>query len=84
MFNVFNPILDKWVVIYLDDILIYSKTKEEHLKHIRIALTLLRKHGLYVKLTRCSFMQEESEFLGHVISKDGIHTNAGLVRAIRE
>jgi transposase InsO family protein len=84
MFNVFDPILDKWVVIYLDDILIYSKTKEEHLEHIKSALTLLRKHGLYVKLSKCSFMQEQTEFLGHVISKDGIHTNAGLVRAIRE
>jgi len=84
MFKVLDPVLDKWVVVYLDDILIYSKTKQEHLAHVRSVLTLLRKNGLYAKLSKCSFMQEETEFLGHVISKDGIHTNAGLVKAIRE
>ena len=84
MFKVLDPVLDKWVVVYLDDILIYSKTKAEHLSHLRGVLALLRKNGLYVKLSKCSFMQEETEFLGHVISKDGIHTNAGLVKAIRE
>jgi transposase InsO family protein len=84
MLKVLDPVLDKWVVVYLDDILIYSKTKAEHLRHIRSVLALLRQHGLYAKLSKCSFMQEETEFLGHVVSKDGIHTNAGLVRAIRE
>jgi hypothetical protein len=84
MFKVFNPVLDKWVVIYLDDILIYSKTKSEHLAHIRSVLSLLRKNGLYVKLSKCSFMQEETEFLGHVITKDGIKACAGHVKAIRE
>jgi len=84
MLKVLDPVLDKWVVVYLDDILIYSKTKAEHLQHIRSVLSLLRKHGLFAKLSKCSFMQEETEFLGHVITKDGVHTNAGLVRAIRE
>jgi hypothetical protein len=84
MFKVLDPVLDKWVVVYLDDILIYSKTKQEHLAHIRSVLALLRKHGLYAKLSKCSFMQEETEFLGHVISKDGIHTSAGHVKAIKE
>ena len=84
MFKALDPVIDKWVVVYLDDILIYSKTKAEHLSHIRSVLSLLRKNGLYVKLSKCSFMQEETEFLGHVISKDGIHTNAGLVKAIKE
>jgi transposase InsO family protein len=84
MLKVLDTVLDKWVVVYLDDILIYSKTKTEHLQHIRSVLKLLRQHGLYAKLSKCSFMQEETEFLGHVISKDGLHTNAGLVRAIKE
>ena len=84
MLKVFNPVLDKWVVIYLDDLLIYSKTKADHLRHLRSVLTLLRTNGLYVKLSKCSFMQEQTEFLGHVISKDGVHTNAGLVKAITE
>ena len=84
MLKVFNPVLDKWVVIYLDDLLIYSKTKADHLRHLRSVLTLLRTNGLYVKLSKCLFMQEQTEFLGHVISKDGVHTNAGLVKAITE
>ena len=84
MIKVFDSVLDKCVVIYLDDILIYSKTKSEHLQHIRSVLKLLRQNGLYAKLSKCSFMQEQTEFLGHVISKDGMHTNAGLVRAIKE
>jgi hypothetical protein len=84
MLRVLDPVLDKCVVVYLDDILIYSRTKTEHLQHLRSVLTLLRKNGLYAKLSKCSFMQEETEFLGHVISKHGIHTSGGLVRAIRE
>lgn len=84
MLRVLDPALDKWVVVYLDDILIYSKTKAEHLKHLRSVLALLRQHGLYVKLSKCSFMQEETEFLGHTVSKNGISTSAGLVKAIRD
>ncbi|GJJ76350.1 hypothetical protein EMPS_08709 [Entomortierella parvispora] len=78
------PVIDKCVVLYLDDILIYSDTEEEHIEDIRKVLTLLREHRLYAKLSKCSFMQEETEFLGHIISKDGIKTNGGLVKAIRE
>src|SRR6185295_18251957 len=62
----------------------YSDNEKQHLKDLRAVLTLLRQAGLYAKLSKCSFMQEETEFLGHVITKDGLHTNAGLVRAIRE
>ena len=79
-----EPVLDRCVVLYLDDILIYSDNKEQHLKDLRAVLSLLRKAGLYAKLSKCSFMQEETEFLGHVITKDGLKTNAGLVKAIRE
>jgi hypothetical protein len=84
MLKVLDPVLDKWIVVYLDNILIYSKTKAKHLQHVRSVLALLRQHGLYAKLSKCSFIQEETKFLGHVISKDGIHTNAGLVRAVHK
>ncbi|GJJ74408.1 hypothetical protein EMPS_06766 [Entomortierella parvispora] len=82
MLRVLDPVLDKWVVVYLDDLLIYSKTKKEHLQHLRSVLALLRKNGLYAKLSKCSFMQDETEFLGHTITKDGIKTSAGLSKAI--
>lgn len=84
MIRVLDPVLDKWVVVYLDDLLIYSKTKAEHLQHLQSVLTLLRKNGLYAKLSKCSFMQDETEFLGHTITKDGIKTSAGLTKAIRD
>ena len=83
MLRVLDPALDKWVVVYLDDLLIYSKTKVEHLKHLRSVLVLLRKNGLYAKLSKCSFMQEETEFLGHTITKEGLKTSDGLTKAIR-
>ena len=83
MFNVLDPVLDKCVVVYLDDILIYSKTKKEHLQHLQECCPILRQNGLYAKLSKCTFLQEETEFLGHVISEGGVHTNAGLVKAIR-
>jgi len=79
-----GPALNKFVLSYLDDMLIFSRTREEHLRHIREVLALLRKNGLYAKLSKCSFMQEETDFLGHTISAEGVHTNAGLVRAIKE
>ena len=82
MRNALGPALDRFIIAYLDDILIYSRTREEHLRHIRETLKLLRASGLHVKLSKCTFMQEETEFLGHVVSAKGVHTNAGLVRAI--
>jgi len=84
MLRVLDPVLDKWVVVYLDDLLIYSKTKREHLQHLRSVLALFRKNGLYPKLSKCSFMQDETEFLGHTITKDGIKTSDGLTKATRE
>lgn len=75
MNRVLAPLLDRGVVVYLDDILIYSKTKEEHYELLRQVLKLLEEHQLYAKLSKCEFMMEKVNFLGHVISKDGIHTD---------
>jgi len=67
MLRVLDPVLDKWVVVYLEDLLINSNTKAEHLQHLRRVLALLRKHGLYAKLDKCFFMQDETEFLGRTL-----------------
>jgi hypothetical protein len=72
MNSVFMPELDKFVVVFIDDILIYSKTEEKHAKHLRIVLTRLREHQLYVKFSKCTFWQEEIQFLGHVLFANGI------------
>jgi hypothetical protein len=72
MNSVFMSDLDKFVVVFIDDILIYSKNEEEHAKHLWIVLTRLREHQLYAKFSKCAFWLEEIQFLGHVLSAKGI------------
>jgi hypothetical protein len=64
--------LDKFIVVFIDDILIYSKTEEEHEEHLRLVLQKLREHQLYAKLSKCDFWLKEVSFLGHVISNGGV------------
>jgi hypothetical protein len=84
MNSVFMPELDKFVVAFIDDILIYSKNEEEHAKHLRIVLTRLREHQLYAKFSKCAFWLEEIQFLGHVLSAKGIAVNPSKVQDILE
>jgi hypothetical protein len=72
MKNIFMEYLDKFVVVFIDDILIYSKTEEEHEKHLRLVLQKLREHQLYAKLSKFDFWLKEVSFLGHVISNGGV------------
>jgi len=71
MNRVFHLFLDKFVVVFIDDILIYSRTKEDHLEHLRTILKTLVDHQLYAKLKKCDFWMEKVHFLGHVISAEG-------------
>ncbi|XP_061366444.1 uncharacterized protein LOC133309664 [Gastrolobium bilobum] len=73
MNRIFRPYLDQFVVVFIDDILIYSKDKEEHKEHLRIVLQILKDKQLYAKLSKCEFWMEEVKFLGHVILKEGEH-----------
>jgi hypothetical protein len=84
MNSVFMPELDKFVVVFIDDILIYSKNEEEHAKHLRIVLTRLREHQLYAKFSKCTFSLEEIQFLGHVLSTKGIVVDPNKVKDILE
>jgi hypothetical protein len=84
MNSVFMPELDKLVVVFIDDILIYSKNEEEHAKHLRIVLTRLREHQLYAKFSKCVFWLEEIQFLGHVLSAKGIAVDPSKVKDILE
>jgi hypothetical protein len=70
------------VVIFIDDILIYSKSEAEHEKHLRLVLQRLREHKLYAKLSKCEFWIDEVPFLGHVISKGGIDVDPGKVKDV--
>ena len=82
MNSVFMPELDKFVVVFIDDILIYSKTKKEHAEHLRIVLTRLREHQLYAKFSKCEFWLDKVHFLGHVLSAEGVVVDSGKVEDV--
>ncbi|XP_072094155.1 uncharacterized protein [Arachis hypogaea] len=84
MNRVFRPFLDKFVVIFIDDILVYSKTAKEYEEHLRIVLQILKEQKLYAKLSKCEFWKEEVKFLGHMVSKGGIVVDPSLVEAVME
>ena len=84
MNEVLKRFLGKFVIVYLDDILIFSKTKEEHLEHIRQVLQRLKEEKLLINLKKCSFMQEEIVYLGFVILVDGLKMDPEKVKAILE
>ncbi|GJP52561.1 hypothetical protein CLOM_g11663, partial [Closterium sp. NIES-68] len=84
MNGVFRDLLDKCVIIYLDDILIYSKTREQHLKDLAAVFHKLQQHRLITKGSKCEFLKQELEFLGHVISTEGIRIDPKKLRAIQE
>ena len=77
MNDTFRDLLDKCVLCFLDDILIFSRTKGEHIKHVREVLTRLRAQKLYAKRSKCEFFRDHVEFLGHRIDQDGLHNDGG-------
>lgn len=81
MNRIFRPFLDKFVVVFIDDILIYSRTDEEHEKHLKTVLEILREKQLYAKFSKCEFWLKEVNFLGHVISTQGISVDPTKVEA---
>ena len=84
MNRIFHAFLDRFVVVFIDDILIYSKTEEEHADHLKIVLQVLKEKKLYAKLSKCEFLLKEVSFLGHVISGDGIAVDPSKVEAVSQ
>ena len=82
MHRVFRPYLDRFFMVFMDEILIYSKSKEDHEGHLRVVLQTLREHRLYAKFSKCEFWLTEVRFLGHVVSASGVFVNPKKVEAI--
>ncbi|XP_054826969.1 uncharacterized protein LOC129324030 [Eublepharis macularius] len=83
MNDIFRDILDQFVIVYLDDILIYSRDASQHTRHVRTVLQRLRQHGLFAKLEKCAFHRPTVEFLGHVLSPHGIRMDPAKVEAVQ-
>ena len=84
MHQIFREHLDQFIVIFLDDILIYSKNLQDHSDHVRRTLQILREHRLYAKVSKCEFFKQEVEYLGHVVTAAGIHPDQSKVQAVRD
>jgi hypothetical protein len=84
MNKVFMDELDKFIVVFIDDILIYSETTAEHEKHLRTVLEKLRQNQLYAKFEKCEFWLEKVAFLGHVLTADGVAVDPSKIEAVAE
>jgi len=82
MNKVFMEYLDKFLVVFIDDILVFSKNEIEHEKHLRLVLQKLREHQLYAKLSKCVFWLKEVSFLGHIISNGGVAVDPKKVQDV--
>ncbi|GBG59681.1 hypothetical protein CBR_g49947 [Chara braunii] len=84
MNDIFRDNLEQYVLVYLDDILVYSRTLEEHLRHLRDVLDRLHRQGFYAKLSKCRFAQHKVDFLGHYVSDQGLHMDDAKITAVAE
>ena len=82
MNSIFRPYLRKYILVFFDDILIYSPTWETHLQHVKTALEVLRKHQFFIKAKKCAFDQHELEYLGHIVTAQGVKVDKGKIEAM--
>ncbi|RVW24529.1 Transposon Ty3-I Gag-Pol polyprotein [Vitis vinifera] len=82
MNSIFRPYLRKFILVFFDDILIYSPTWEQHLEHVQLTLAVLRQHQFYVKMSKCAFGKQELEYLGHIITHRGVKVDEKKIEAM--
>ena len=83
MNGIFKNYLDKFIIVFLDDVLTYSKSEEEHEHHLRLVLQVLREHQLYAKLSKCYFYQNQIHYLGHIVLEQDIEIDPKKIEANR-
>jgi len=84
MYNILKPFIGKFVALYIDDVLIFSKTEAEHAKHLDLVLGQLARHNLKAKLSKCKFAQKECKFLGHILSGEGIRVDPKKAQVVQD
>ena len=82
MNRVFHDYLDKFIIVFIDDIMVYSKTREDHETHLRLALERLQSEKLYAKFSKCEFWLDRVMFLGHIVSEEGVAVDPAKIEAI--
>ena len=82
MDDILWPFTNSFVVVYVDDILIFNKSWEDHLQHLRSVLNTLRKHQLYANLEKCSFGMSRIQYLGYIVDEHGVHADPTKIQAI--
>ena len=82
MNRVCRPFLDKFVIVFIDDILVYSQSEEDHKQHLRLVLETLQSEKLYAKFSKCEFWIRKVTFVGHVVSEEGINVDPSKIKAI--
>jgi len=84
MNSVFMPELDKFVVVFIDDILVYLENEQDHAEHLKVVLTRLREHQLYAKFSKCEFWLKKVPFQGHILSEEGIVVDPSKVQEVMD
>ncbi|GJU88448.1 putative reverse transcriptase domain-containing protein [Tanacetum coccineum] len=84
MNRICKPYLDRFVIVFIDDILIYSKSRKEHEGYLKLIMRLLKKEELYAKFSKCEFWLSKVQFLGHVIDSEGIHVDPAKIESIKD
>ncbi|GJZ89311.1 putative reverse transcriptase domain-containing protein [Tanacetum coccineum] len=83
MNRVCKSYLDKFVIVFIDDILIYSKSKEDHEVHLKLVIEILKKEKLFAKFSKCEFWLQEVRFLKHIVNSNGIHVEPSKIEAVK-